>query len=132
MSHSDATTALKIYKTFCRDTEKVVAYLSVAKKLQNVLQVPIPNLKHVRFFLCSLHIFASTSTDLTCHIQAPVSLVGSLEEYLNDSNFAANREEYKENKRIADGGAPKKSTFIPPPSQFIFPFAHSHISIKQS
>ena len=31
MSHPDATTALKIYKTFCRDTEKVVAYLGVAK-----------------------------------------------------------------------------------------------------
>lgn len=31
MSHTDATTALKIYKTFCRDTEKVVAYLGVAK-----------------------------------------------------------------------------------------------------
>lgn len=31
MSHPDATTALKIYKTFCRDTEKVVAYLGIAK-----------------------------------------------------------------------------------------------------
>jgi hypothetical protein len=48
MSHTDATTSLKIYKTFCRDTEKVVAYLGVAKKLFNVLNVPIPNLKHVR------------------------------------------------------------------------------------
>lgn len=47
MSHVDATTALKIYKTFCRDTEKVVLYLGVAKKLQDVLNVPIPNLKHV-------------------------------------------------------------------------------------
>jgi len=51
MSHSDATTALKIYKTFCRDTEKVVAYLGIAKKLYNVLNVPIPNLKHVRITL---------------------------------------------------------------------------------
>lgn len=83
MSHVDASTALKIYKTFCRDTEKVVSFLGVAKKLNNILNVPIPNLKH-----------------------APVSLVSSLEEYLNDPNFAANREEYKENKRIADGGAP--------------------------
>jgi hypothetical protein len=47
MSHSDATTALKIYKTFCKDTERVVAYLGIAKKLYNVLNVPIPNLKHV-------------------------------------------------------------------------------------
>ena len=36
--------------------------------------------------------------------QAPVSLVNSLEEYLNDPNFEKNREEYKENKRVADGG----------------------------
>ncbi|GAA5935077.1 uncharacterized protein JCM15063_003143 [Sporobolomyces koalae] len=83
MSHTDATTALKIYKTFCRDTERVVSYLSIAKKLYNVLNVPIPNLKH-----------------------APVSLAGSLEEYLNDPNFEKNREEYKENKRVADGGQP--------------------------
>lgn len=47
MSHADASTALKIYKTFCRDTEKVVAYFAVAKKLMNVLNVQIPNLKHV-------------------------------------------------------------------------------------
>jgi hypothetical protein len=47
MSHVDATTALKIYKTFCRDTEKVVAYLGIAKKLQNVTHIQIPNLKHV-------------------------------------------------------------------------------------
>jgi hypothetical protein len=48
MSHPDATTALKIYKRFCSQTEHVVAYLGVAKKLQNVINVPIPNLKHVR------------------------------------------------------------------------------------
>ena len=47
MSHSDATVALKIYKLFCRDTEKVVAYFAVAKKLVNILNVQIPNLKHV-------------------------------------------------------------------------------------
>ncbi|GAA5913280.1 hypothetical protein JCM5296_007343 [Sporobolomyces johnsonii] len=89
MSHVDATTALKIYKTFCRDTERVVGYLGIAKKLYNVLNVPIPNLKH-----------------------APVSLAGSLEEYLNDPNFEKNRQEYKENKRIADG-ASSKSTSTP-------------------
>lgn len=48
MSHVDATTSLKIYKSFCKQTEKVVTYLGVAKKMQNVLQVQIPNLKHVR------------------------------------------------------------------------------------
>lgn len=84
MSHVDATTALKIYKTFCRDTEKVVAYLGTAKKLYNVLNIPIPNIKH-----------------------APLSLASSLEEYLNDPNFEQNRQEYKGNKRIADGGTPR-------------------------
>ncbi|BGP56032.1 hypothetical protein JCM8202v2_003639 [Rhodotorula sphaerocarpa] len=86
MSHVDATLALKIYKTFCRDTEKVVAYLGTAKRLYNVLNIPIPNLRH-----------------------APLSLAKSLEEYLNDPNFEQNREEYKENKRIADGGRPRST-----------------------
>lgn len=35
--------------------------------------------------------------------QAPVSLVNSLEEYLNDPNFEDNRLEYKSNKAAADG-----------------------------
>ena len=47
MAQVDATTALKIYKSFCKQTEKVVTYLGVAKKMQNILNVPIPNLKHV-------------------------------------------------------------------------------------
>lgn len=51
MAQVDATTALKIYKAFCKQTEKVVTYLGVAKKMQNILNVPIPNLKHVRALL---------------------------------------------------------------------------------
>jgi len=50
MSHVDAKTALNIYRHFCKQTERVVEYLGVAKKLQNLLNVPIPNLKHVRLF----------------------------------------------------------------------------------
>lgn len=38
-------------------------------------------------------------------IQAPVSLAGALEEYLNDPNFEQNRIEYKTNKEIADRNA---------------------------
>ena len=37
--------------------------------------------------------------------QAPVSLAGALEEYLNDPNFEQNRIEYKTNKEAADRNA---------------------------
>jgi len=47
MSHVDAEEALAIYRHFCKQTERVVEFLGVAKKLQNLLNVPIPNLKHV-------------------------------------------------------------------------------------
>ncbi|TFK26225.1 ANTH-domain-containing protein [Coprinopsis marcescibilis] len=79
MSHVDASEALQIYRHFCTQTELVVEFLGVAKKLENLLNVPIPNLKH-----------------------APVSLAGALQEYLDDSNFESNRLEYKANKATAD------------------------------
>ena len=47
MSKIDAKDALEIYRHFCKETERVVEYLGVAKKLQNLLNVPIPNLRHV-------------------------------------------------------------------------------------
>jgi hypothetical protein len=74
MSHADASDALALYKAFCAQTKKVVEYLRFAKDLNNVIDVPIPNLKH-----------------------APVSLVAALEEYIQDPNFEQNREEYKNN-----------------------------------
>ena len=48
MSRIDAGDALGIYRHFCKETEQVMEYLSNAKKLENLLQVPIPHLKHVR------------------------------------------------------------------------------------
>ncbi|KAF8909303.1 ANTH domain-containing protein [Gymnopilus junonius] len=81
MSHVDAGEALKIYRHFCKQTEYVVEYLGVAKKLQNLLNVPIPNLKH-----------------------APVSLASALQEYLEDPNFEQNRIEYKTSKDAAERG----------------------------
>lgn len=36
-------------------------------------------------------------------LQAPVSLVAALQEYLDDPNFEENRSEYKQNKDVADG-----------------------------
>lgn len=50
MSKIDAQEALQIYRHFCKETERVVEYLGVAKKLQNLLNVPIPNLRHVSYF----------------------------------------------------------------------------------
>lgn len=52
-------------------------------------------------------------------VQAPVGLVSSLEEYLNDPNFEKNRAEYRENKRIADGGAPSATSTSAGENQFL-------------
>ncbi|GJJ11113.1 hypothetical protein Clacol_005344 [Clathrus columnatus] len=79
MSHIDAEQALVIYRHFCKQAERVMEYLTIARKLENILNIPIPQLRH-----------------------APVSLAGSLEEYLKDPNFEQNRLEYKANKAAAD------------------------------
>lgn len=55
MSKIDAQEALQIYRHFCKETERVVEYLGVAKKLQNLLNVPIPNLRHVSLHSYSFH-----------------------------------------------------------------------------
>ncbi|KAJ9098130.1 hypothetical protein QFC21_004459 [Naganishia friedmannii] len=79
MAKTDAREALGIYKTFCKQNDKVVEYLDAARRLHHVVEVPVPNLKH-----------------------APVSLVKALEEYLNDPNFEQNRLEYQQNMGVAD------------------------------
>jgi len=48
MEHKQAADALTLYKSFCTQTKKVVEYLKYAKELNNIIDVPIPNLKHVR------------------------------------------------------------------------------------
>ncbi|KAF8889325.1 ANTH domain-containing protein [Infundibulicybe gibba] len=97
MSHVDAQQALNIYQRFCKQTERVVEYLGVARKLQNLLNVPIPHLRH-----------------------APVSLAGALQEYLDDPNFEQNRRDYRSNKDSKKSGSSSKSkkadaTKSPPP-----------------
>ncbi|EIN09626.1 ANTH-domain-containing protein [Punctularia strigosozonata HHB-11173 SS5] len=82
MSRVDAEDALKVYLHFCKQCERVVDYLAIATKLQNLLNVQIPNMRH-----------------------APVSLAGSLQEYLDDPNFEQNRIEYKLAKENADKNA---------------------------
>lgn len=85
MSKYDADRALKIYKTFSKQTDHVVQFLSVARQHENATRLEIPKLKH-----------------------APTSLTSSLEEYLNDPDFDVNRRQYlaqqeakKEGKAVA-------------------------------
>jgi hypothetical protein len=80
MSKIDATDSFDIYKSFISQTDKVVDYLSLARKLHNVVNVPVPNLKH-----------------------APTGLVKALEEYLHDPNFENNRIEYRKSLGVLEG-----------------------------
>lgn len=71
MSRPDAERAIKIYKTFCAQTELVVQYLSVARRFEHATRLEIPKLKH-----------------------APITLAASLQEYLDDKDFEINRRQY--------------------------------------
>lgn len=71
MSKYDAERALGIYKTFSKQTNQVVEFLSIARQYENSTRLEIPKLKH-----------------------APTSLTSSLEEYLNDPDFEINRRQY--------------------------------------
>ena len=71
MSKYDAERALRIYKTFSKQTDQVVEFLSMARHYEHATRLEIPKLKH-----------------------APTSLTGSLEEYLNDPDFEINRRQY--------------------------------------
>ncbi|WFC97222.1 hypothetical protein MBRA1_003888 [Malassezia brasiliensis] len=66
MSRPDAERSLELYKRFCWQTEKVVAFLDAARRLSYRLRAAIPSLKH-----------------------APVSLASALEEYLRSGGADA-------------------------------------------
>ncbi|ORX40507.1 hypothetical protein BD324DRAFT_4560 [Kockovaella imperatae] len=80
MTKQDATESFEIYKYFIKQTDRVVDFLGIARKLHNVVNVPVPNLKH-----------------------APTGLVKALEEYLNDPNFEDNRREYRASLGVVEG-----------------------------
>lgn len=95
MSKYDAERAFKIYKTFSKQTDLVVQYLSVARQYENATRLEIPKLKH-----------------------APTSLTSSLEEYLNDPDFEINRRQYLAQQEAKKGGkstagASSRSAFEP-------------------
>lgn len=84
MSKPDATRALAIYRTFARQTEAVVQYLSLARSHEHSTRLEIPKIKH-----------------------APTGLAASLEEYLNDKDFEINRRQYIAEKEVKkNGGKP--------------------------
>ena len=88
MSKYDAERALAIYKTFTKQTNLVVEFLSTARQYENATRLEIPKLKH-----------------------APTSLTSSLEEYLKDPDFEINRRQYlaqqdaKKGKKSSANGA---------------------------
>jgi hypothetical protein len=47
MEYEQATEALSVYKSFARQTERVVEYLEMARKMQYAVQINIPKMKHV-------------------------------------------------------------------------------------
>jgi len=83
MSKVDAGRALNIYKTFARQTDLVVSYLSVARQYQAYTRLEVPKLKH-----------------------APTTLTSSLEDYLNDSDFESNRRQYLAQQEAKRTGKP--------------------------
>ena len=86
MSKPDAERALAIYKIFSKQTDQVVAFLSVGRQYENSTRLEIPKLKH-----------------------APTSLTGALEEYLNDPDFEINRRQYLAQKEAKRTGKPSNS-----------------------
>ncbi|KAI6804021.1 ANTH-domain-containing protein [Hortaea werneckii] len=101
MSKPDAERAIRIYKVFCKQTDQVVQYLSVARQFEHATRLEIPKIKH-----------------------APTSLVNSLQEYLDDKDFDTNRRQYlaeqdakKDGKPFQRPAAQPKPQSQPPPSQ---------------
>ncbi|KAK8034242.1 hypothetical protein PG993_009237 [Apiospora rasikravindrae] len=92
MSKPDAERAMEIYRTFTRQTDYVVQFLSVARQYEHHTRVEVPKLKH-----------------------APVNLGRQLEEYLKDPDFEVHRSQYiaetqaKKNGGGSSSGAAKSA-----------------------
>jgi hypothetical protein len=85
MSKPDAERAMEVYRTFTKQTDFVVQYLSVARQHEHHTRVEVPKLKH-----------------------APVNLGRQLEEYLRDPDFEIHRRQYLaelEVKKSGKGGS---------------------------
>src|ERR1700761_3980872 len=87
MSKPDAERALKIYRSFVKQTEQVVRYLSIARHYDHATRLEIPKIKH-----------------------APTSLTGSLEEYLKDPDFEINRRQFLAQQEAKKSGKAANGT----------------------
>jgi phosphatidylinositol-binding clathrin assembly protein len=92
MSRPDAERALNIYKTFGKQTDQVVQYLSLARQYEASTRLEVPKLKH-----------------------APTTLTASLEEYLKDADFEINRRQYLAQQEAKRTGKPVSAVAAPPP-----------------
>ncbi|KAK4507012.1 hypothetical protein PRZ48_000746 [Zasmidium cellare] len=103
MSRPDAERAIRIYKTFCKQTDQVVQYLSIARQYEYATRLEIPKLKH-----------------------APTSLAASLQEYLDDTDFEVNRRQYLAEQDARKGGKPfskpSQPASQPAPTKMATPF----------
>src|SRR5690242_8999101 len=99
MSKVDAERAMSIYRTFTRQTDYVVQYLSVARQYEHHTRVEVPKLRH-----------------------APVNLGRQLEDYLKDPDFEVHRRQYlaeldaKKSKGGSGGGSSASRAFGTDPS----------------
>ncbi|KAK8112031.1 uncharacterized protein PG998_008488 [Apiospora kogelbergensis] len=111
MSKPDAERAMEIYRTFTRQTDYVVQYLSVARQYEHHTRVEVPKLKH-----------------------APVNLGRQLEEYLKDPDFEVHRSQYiaetqaKKNGGGASSGAAKSAAKSSATASKAFPEASAQAS----
>lgn len=89
MSKVDAERAMAIYRTFTRQTDQVVQYLSVARQFEHHTRVEVPKLKH-----------------------APVNLGKQLEEYLNDEDFEVHRRQYLAEQEVKKTGGSSSNSKV--------------------
>lgn len=94
MSRTDAERAIKIYRTFCKQTDQVVQFLGVARQFEHATRLEIPKIKH-----------------------APTSLAASLQEYLDDKEFDINRRQYLAEQEAKKSGKPFSKPAAQPKSQ---------------
>nr|OQO28533.1 hypothetical protein B0A51_03708 [Rachicladosporium sp. CCFEE 5018] len=94
MSKTDAERSIRIYKTFCKQTDQVVQFLSVARQFEQLTRLEIPKIKH-----------------------APTSLAKSLQEYLDDKDFDMHRRQYVAEQQAKQSGKPFSKPAAQPKSQ---------------